>query len=185
MYRARDGIVDFDKSRSASAARRASPPAPTTRSSSTPTTTPPRSATSARIARRRTRAGLRGRLPDRGDPRRRPQRPALQGRPDRRARARVACAAPRRRRSRSSSTAARIRRRSIRSPRAGPTAACSCGASRATLPHQVHVRASRRRQQLCRRRARLRRAAPHAVGLAADRSTPGPRASPPARTSCR
>ena len=55
--------------------------------------------------------------------------PALAGRADRRSATPWPCAGPRRRRGRSSSTRARTRRRSTRSPRAGRTAACSCGAS--------------------------------------------------------
>ncbi len=96
------------------------------------------------------------------------------------------CAGRRRRRGRSSSTRARTRRRSIRSRRAGPTAGSSCGASRASGAAARSTSGHPgRREQRGRRGARLRRAAPRAVGLAGQPLHVDEGRSRPAPTSCR
>ena len=118
-------------------------------------------------ARRRPRARVRRRLPDGGDPRRRPGRRRLARLARSSAASRGACAGPRRRRARSSSTGARTRRRSTRWRRAGPRAACTCGASSRRAP-RGRLRSSGLAEQRRGGDARLRRPAPGAVGLAGE-----------------
>ena len=109
---------------------------------------------------------MRRRLPDRGDPGRRPERPDVARVARSSTATRSRCGGPRRRRCRSSSTRARTRRRSIRSPRAVRAAGSSCGASRATAAAPGRLRPPGRAQQRGRGDARLRRPAPRALGLA-------------------
>ena len=118
----------------------------------------------------RPRAGLRGGLPDRGDPGRRPRTTRLEGVEDRPPRARSPCGGRRRTPSPSCSTRALTRRPSIRWPPAAPTGglfmwseqdgAATTRSSRAT-PGGLG-----RLQLLGRGAPRLRRAARQPLGLA-------------------
>ena len=83
-------------------------------------------------ARHRPRARLRSRLPGRGDPRRRPQRPGLARGADRQPGPGDGSAAGEGHATEAVLPRARTRRRSTRSRRGAPTAGCSCGASSTT-----------------------------------------------------
>ena len=169
MYRAAGRHRRLRQVERASAARRASPPARTTRSSSTRRTTRPRSATSARTgstsgSSRRASSSARPRrssIGDLNDPASRVaqivhREPVTVRRPGEGDAAQAVL--PRRHQATLDPLAAR--------PPA--TAGCSCGASRRRRPHTVAVRASPARRANSSRggAARLRRAAPRAVGLA-------------------
>ena len=127
--------------------------------------------------RRRPRARLRRRVPDRGDPGRRPERRHL---------ARVArssaatssrCAGPRRRRGRSSSTRARTRRRSTRSPRAGPPGGLFLWSEQGERPAAGDLRPSRRCPTTPPRRCSPTTSRTARPGTSASASTRGRRAS--------
>ena len=135
--------------------------------------------------RRRPRAGLRHRLPHRGDPRRRPERPRRQGRPGDQPRAGAGARGRRRTPGPASSTRARTRRRSTRWPRGGRTAACSRGPPRA-----LRIRSSSRRGTRAGRCPRRRRCCPTTCrttrrGAGGSACTPGPSRSRPAASRCR
>ena len=134
---------------------------------------------------RRPGAGLRHRLPHRGDPRRRPERPRRQGYPGDQPGAGCRCAGRRRTPGPASSTRARIRPRWTRWRRAGPTAACSPGPPRALRIRSSSPRGTRagrcpRRRPCCPTTCRTTRR-----GAGGSACTPGPNRSRPARSRYR